>query len=682
MNMRICGVLLLAAPAMAHSFTLEQVMGFSFPSNLIAAPTGGKVAWVENRRGVRSIKVAEPPEYQARTITAYTADDGQEIQDLRWTPDAHGIVYVRGEDANRAGEHPNPAIDPGGVEQAVWLAPLDGGSPRRISEGNEPSISPHGDLVAFVRKGQIWTAPLDGKENPLQLLHTRGKSSMLMWSPDGSRLAFESARGDHGFIGVYDLSAKTLRYLDPSTDQDVGPEWAPDGRRIAFLRWPGGRRLLGPRRIGRPWSVRVADPESGRGHEIWRAPDGAGSVYRTVAAANLIFWGSGDRLVFPWERDGWTHLYSISADGGEPKLLTPGEFEVEDVALAPGGREVLYSSNEDDADRRHLWKVAVNGGRPTRVTSGQGLEWSPAMTSNGMLAYLRSDARSPAHPAIATGAATRALDPVPSDFPVNEMVIPQPIVFSSADGIPIHAQLFLPPARSGGRSPALVFFHGGSRRQMLLGWHYMYYYHNAYAMNQYLASQGYVVLSVNYRSGTGYGLNFREALNYGPVGGSEYNDVQGAGVYLRSRSDVDPARIGVWGGSYGGYLAAMALARASDLFAAGVDFHGVHDWSTELGMNQQEPEAKVAFQSSPMAFVKDWRSPVLLIHGDDDRNVQFGQTVILANALRKQKVDFEELIFPDEIHDFLLYSHWLEAYRAEERFFARTLRDSPRKPAQ
>jgi len=108
---------------------------------------------------------------------------------------------------------------------------------------------------------------------------------------------------------------------------------------------------------------------------------------------------------------------------------------------------------------------------------------------------------------------------------------------------------------------------------------------------------------VNYRSGIGYGLNFREALNYGATGASEYNDVQGAGLYLRGRADVDPNRIGLWGGSYGGYLAAMNLARASDLFAAGVDFHGVHDWSTELNMPCGEPETKVAFESSPMAYV-------------------------------------------------------------------------------
>jgi dipeptidyl aminopeptidase/acylaminoacyl peptidase len=225
-----------------------------------------------------------------------------------------------------------------------------------------------------------------------------------------------------------------------------------------------------------------------------------------------------------------------------------------------------------------------------------------------------------------------------------------------------------------------VFFHGGSRRQMLLGFHYMYYYSNAYAMNQYLASRGYVVLAVNYRSGIGYGLDFREAVKFGAAGASEYNDVQGAGLYLKSRDDVDPKRIGVWGGSYGGYLTALALARSSDLFAAGVDFHGVHDWNLEIPnfTPDYDPRAhadfaRIAFESSPMASVSTWRSPVLLIHGDDDRNVPFSETVRLVEALRSQHVYFEELIFPNEIHDFLLWRDWVKAYERTADFFTRKL---------
>ena len=152
-----------------------------------------------------------------------------------------------------------------------------------------------------------------------------------------------------------------------------------------------------------------------------------------------------------------------------------------------------------------------------------------------------------------------------------------------------------------------------------------------------------------------------------PNGASEFNDVLGAGLFLKNHPAVDPSRIGLWGGSYGGYLTALGLARASDMFAAGVDLHGVHDWTEQLGIAKDNAAGRLAFNSSPMAYVKDWRSPVLLIHGDDDRNVNFRQTVELAEALRG-RVAVEQLIFPDEIHDFLTYAHWLAAYQAASRF--------------
>jgi len=175
-------------------------------------------------------------------------------------------------------------------------------------------------------------------------------------------------------------------------------------------------------------------------------------------------------------------------------------------------------------------------------------------------------------------------------------------------------------------------------------------------------------------------LNFREALNYGATGASEFNDVMGAGLYLKNRGDVDGKRIGLWGGSYGGYLTALGLARASDLFAVGVDFHGVHDWNNVIrnfvssyDPNKDPNAARIAFESSPLASVDTWRSPVLLIHGDDDRNVPFHETVLLVEALRKQGVPFEQLIFPDEIHGFLTHRRWVEAYEASAKFMGKYL---------
>lgn len=680
------------ALAQQKSFTLEQVLSAPFPDDLVAAPAGGKVAWVFNAGGARNVWVAEPSGdsigYRSRALTKYADDDGQDIGELSWAPDASAIAYTRGGDLEfERRAYPNPRSFAAGVEQGVWVVSLDGGEPRRLGEGYSPAFSPKGEALAYVFKDQVWLAKMAGNEKPAQLIHSNGQSGSLKWSPDGSRLAFVSSRVDHSFVGVYDFEAKALRYLDPSVDRDTSPVWSPDGKQIAFLRIPASREAFafGPKRTAQPWSIRVADAATGAGRQVWIAEEGKGSAFHGMVADSEILWGAGDRVIFPWERDGWVHLYSVAVQGGAAQILTPGEFEVEHVSLSPNRSEVVFSSNQDDIDRRHIWRVAVAGGRPSAVTKGTGIEWAPVVTSdNKTVVVLRSDARRPARPGIvaATGD-LRDLAPevIPADFPSALLAEPQQVIISAADGMKIHGQLFLPPGgKAGERHPAMIFFHGGSRREMLLGWHYMLYYHNAYGMNQYLARLGYVVLAVNYRSGIGYGMEFREALNYGATGASEYNDVQGAGLYLRSRSDVDPARIGLWGGSYGGYLTALGLARSSDLFAAGVDLHGVHDWNLEIRnfVPAYDPAAdqnvaRLAFESSPLASVKNWRSPVLLIQGDDDRNVPFSETVHLAEALRKQGVYFEELVFPDEIHDFLMHKTWLAAYHAAADFLDRKL---------
>jgi dipeptidyl aminopeptidase/acylaminoacyl peptidase len=259
----------------------------------------------------------------------------------------------------------------------------------------------------------------------------------------------------------------------------------------------------------------------------------------------------------------------------------------------------------------------------------------------------------------------------------DALVMPQQVIFHADDGLEIHGQLFLPAnAKAGEKKPALVFMHGGPIRQMLLGWHYMYYYANSYAMNEYLASRGYVVLSVNYRSGIGYGRAFREAPGRAGRGATEYKDIIAAGKYLQGRPDVDPSRVGLWGGSYGGFLTAMGLARNSDIFAAGVDFHGVHDWPTDNwdGKNIPPELTRLAHESSPVTSVDTWKSPVLFIHGDDDRNVYFTQTVDLVARLRARGVVIEQLVFPDDVHDFLLYRNWLAGYRAASDFFDRRLK--------
>jgi len=668
------------------AFTLEQVLSAPFPSSLTTS-TKGAVAWVLDEHGARNIWVATAPDYKGRRLTTYNADDGQEIAELAWTPDGASLVFVRGGDFETRRDNPNPAGLVDGVEQAIWIIPVTGGDPRKITEGNQPAVSPSGDRLVFLRKNELWSVGLKDGDKASQLIHTKGSASDIRFSPDGARISYVVGRTDHSLICVYDFNSKSLRFLDPSVDRDANPVWSPDGRQVAFIRIPASTRAFsfGPVRTGEPWSIRLADTQTGAGHELWRAAEGPGSVFSPAVADSQLFWAADNRIVFPWEKTGYRHLYSVSTHGDAPAALnTNGEFEVEHVSLSQDKRKVFFSSNETDIDRRHIWRVSVLGDQLTEVTPGAGIEWSPLETSDGRLVVFRSDAQHPARAAILEKNSLRDLAPdsIPVMFPASALVVPQPVMLSAADGLQIHAQVFLPPnAQPGQKHPALIFFHGGSRRQMLLGFHYMDYYHNSYAMNQYLASLGYVVLAVNYRSGIGYGLNFREAVNYGATGASEFNDVIGAGLYLRSRPDVDPQRIGLWGGSYGGYLTALGLARASDLFAVGVDFHGVHDWNNVIrnfvpsyDPGKDVAAARIAFESSPMASITTWRSPVLLIHGDDDRNVPFHESVILAEALRKQHVPFEQLIFPDEIHGFLTEKRWLQAYTATADFLGNYLK--------
>jgi dipeptidyl aminopeptidase/acylaminoacyl peptidase len=391
--------------------------------------------------------------------------------------------------------------------------------------------------------------------------------------------------------------------------------------------------------------------------------------------------------------DGWPHLYSISETGGQPMLLTPGRYMAEYISLSPDGRWAVFAGNagsdNDDIDRRHVVKVATDHGEPQVMTPGSGLEWTPVITGdNKSLVFIGTTAQKPPVPAVMPieGGSVRWIgaERIPADFPTAQLVTPRKVVYKAPDGVEVHAQIFEKP---GGppKKPAVIFVHGGPPRQMLLGWHYSDYYTNAYALNQYLASRGFIVLSVNYRLGIGYGREFQHPRGAGSQGAAEYADVKAGAEYLRSLPNVDSRRIGIYGGSYGGFLTAMALARNSDLFAAGVDIHGVHDWTTERArglMNRERYEQppdldralQVAYRSSPVSYISGWKSPVLVIHGDDDRNVRFGQTVDLVQRLARAGVPYEELIIPDDTHHFMMHANSVKVDSATAAFLEKKLR--------
>jgi len=694
----LCLTALGAPAAHAASFTLPDVLAFPFITDLVSAQKADRIAWVRVVKGVRNIWVADAPAFAPRQVTQFTEDDGQELSHPTFSPSGDVLVFVRGgdHDANwpaKGGLQPNPTSSPVEPKMTLWSADPTGARPAtKLVEGDAPEISATNTL-AFIRNDQVWTAKLDGKEGE-KLFFDRGKDGALTWSPDGSKLAFVSRRGDHSFIGVYTAAARPLAWMAPAAGFDAGPVWSPDGRKLAFTRMPGEG---GPppsilKRTPHPWAIWTAEAATGLDHQVWRSGDALRDSFPDFAGGANLHWAGNAKLTFLSEADNWPHLYAVAEAGGVPSLLTPGAFMAEHITPSRDGRSLIYSANTgatpDDDDRRHLFRVAVDGGAPVPLTMGASLEWSPAALSVGV-AFIGADARRP--PTVEViGMGSPKPTPLAGEnsapfAPSVDFVTPKQVSWTAPDGLLIHGQLF--EAKGGGAAtrPGLIFVHGGPPRQMMLGWSYMDYYSDSYAMNQYLAAHGFVVLSVNYRLGIGYGYDFQHPEHGGWAGSSEYQDVASGGRYLQTIPGVDPRRIGIWGGSYGGLLTALGLARNSDLFKAGVDFHGVHDWSRDIGFDEggspplrfekgdMEEALAVAFKASPVADVDKWTSPVLFIAGDDDRNVHVEQTIDLSRRLYDRHIPHEDLIIPDEIHGFLRYASWVTADTAAAAFLTRML---------
>ena len=556
-----------------------------------------------------------------------------------WSPDGSKIAFT-----STRPSHSFIGVFDLNSRRVSYLAP-------GVDRDTAPRWSPDGNYIAFTRTpGKAFAAPSNaaGGRGGQRGQRRGGRGAVVAETATGARRGGRGRRGG----AVVETSA-----TEPAVETREG---------LARGLLPGGAQQ----------AIMVVDVHSGDSREVWndlqsRADASANRGGRGRSGGGI---GRGSRftgasLVFAQSQGDWRHTVALPF-GGEIVDLTPGEGMAETWDLSKDGEYVYYSTNVGDIDRRHLWRTSSRGGATTQLTFGTGIETDPAPLATGReVAILYSTAKHPRSVAIvpADGGEPRVIFPIlTADYPLEAQVEPFAVELTAADGVKSRAQVFVPnDIQPGEKRPAMLFTHGGPSRQMLVGYHYMDFYHQFYAYNQHLVAQGYIVISVNYRGGIGYGDSFQRAPNRGRSGNSEYQDVMAGAEYMLSRDDVDPNRFGLWGLSYGGLLTAQGLARNSDIFCAGVDLAGVHSWGSDFSPDNR------GYASSPISEIEKWTSPVLLVHGDDDRNVNFSQTVGLVQLLRANDVHHELIVFPDDVHESLLYSRWLYTYEKMNDFLER-----------
>jgi len=622
------------------------------------------------------------------------------------SPDGRYVVYARDGQIYRArtAKGPLSSVDTGGIPFI-----------KEWGRQSNPVWSPDGGKLAFVstRDNHAFIGVYDMKSRKVDFMAPSVDfDGSPAWSADGKRIAFIrrpgtpfGAQSQQGNGGIGNPAGPAAAGNAPAGGGRGGRGGGRGNAAAPAAAAPGGggggRRGAGADTIpqkpdglyraafpdGSTIQFLIADVATGKATVFWHNQP----MDRKFNNINAIAF-AGDHVVFGAQQpnDEWDRFFSVSIDSpqSEPTLLTTTDGLINDsvadrtfttTAISKDGKTFFYCTNAKDIEKRHIWAVPVSGGTPVRISTDDQVEVSPTPLASGkQLAVLYFGANVPASIGIVpvAGGDTKVVFPkLGKDFPQDAHVTPEIVITHAADGLEIHNQLFLPKdMKPGEKRPAIVFVHGGPSRQMLPAYHYMQFYHWAYAYNQWLQSQGYVVLSINYRSGIGYGRSFQRAPNTEGRGNSEYQDVVAGAKYLQGRADVDPARVGIWGLSYGGLLTAQALARNSDIFVAGVDLAGVHLYGSSLD------STNLAFQSSAAAHIDTWKSPVFLEQGDDDRNVDFSQMVGLVSLLRAHGVYYDLTVIPDDVHESLLHSRWIDIFSRSSDFLHRFVWDKQTPP--
>jgi dipeptidyl aminopeptidase/acylaminoacyl peptidase len=434
------------------------------------------------------------------------------------------------------------------------------------------------------------------------------------------------------------------------------------------------------------WFVTL-DPESGKTRVIDLLHDEAWVRDAGFGGAVIEFLPDNRRIAFLSERDGWMHLYTldVATESAKPVQLTSGTWEVTSAEIAGDGKKFYVTSNEVHPGERHLYTVPVEGGARTRLTSMAGSSDATVSPDDTVIALVHSYSTKPPEVYVMPnrpGAPAKQVTTTPtSEWRGFNWIDPKVITFKARDGVDVYARLYTPEMIGAKRDPArpgVVFVHGAGYLQN--AHRYWSTYFREYMFHNLLASRGYVVLDVDYRASSGYGRNWRTAI-YRHMGGKDLEDIVDGAKYLAAKEQVNPRRLGVYGGSYGGFITLMAMFTTPDVFAAGAALRPVTDWAhynhgyTSNILNVPQKDAEAYRRSSPIYFAEGLKGALLICHGMVDTNVHFQDSVRLAQRLIElRKENWELAAYPVENHGFTEETSWADEYRRILKLFEENLR--------
>jgi dipeptidyl aminopeptidase/acylaminoacyl peptidase len=667
---------------------IQTFLKIKLPSLVVWSPDGRKIAYVVGGNArKRDIMVSSIPEGNSRCIVSDLPPlhINKDRQDVRWGKDGKLIF-------NSKHSYFTVSIEDGKTETL----------PSGHLLGERVQLSPDEKNISFVRDGDLWVKPVAGGE-PRSLTEGEGhKRSTLnsertrcgegdkpwllsyhlpQWSPDSSKIVFcTPSRGASSNLGVVSLENGEISWIGPTIDMETNPVWSPNSKMIAFTRlsWDYKKREL---LVSQASGVDV--------RRVWLDTDD-----RWVARADSpTSWShDGTKISFVSNKSGWNHLYCSQLDGEEPNKVTEGEYEVSEglgkggFQWSPDDSEIAFISNRDSLQESSVWIVSSAGGEARRLVNMRGVcndfQWSP---DGKYISFIHTGPFQ--MPGLWIVEASGESEPVqiynsfPEGMSEKNLADIKPVEYKSMDGTIVHAVLLTPKdLKSDEKYPVVIYMYGFRGQNSVLGFNNLY-------MN-YLVQRGYIVLIVDPRGSAGYGKEYETANHLDP-GGKHAEDVASGAKYLSTLDYVNPDRIGITGGSAGGYMTLMNLIRFPEVYAAGVAWVGMFDITYHYeyhirvltGMRWVEPRFGMPAQQpyiyqdrDPLLHVNQIKAPLLLFAGTEDLNVPFQDHLKMVTALVNAGKEFEQMIYPGEPHHWSSIESYTDSIKRINWFFDRHLK--------